>query len=784
MDNRHDFLDITPTPRILRILGEIPFQPWQCVAELIDNSIDAFLQHESESEGISNAKIVINWSNGAVPANLFSLEVFDNASGMTLPQINNAVRAGYSSNDPIHNLGLFGMGFNIATARLGEHTEIVSSKDGDLYWTGVQLDFSKMIEDGTFNAPIIDKEKDDISEHGTHITITRLKDGIRDALLHKENDIRRQLETIYTPLLNSKDITIIVKGKQLFPRNHCVWSASRYVVRDGVNIPAIINIDRDLGEAYFDTNKNNYCSPDEADLYELCERSGKPIPDNIVLRSKRLTGWIGIQRYSDPDDFGIDFIRNGRKILIADKTMFQYENVLTGTKSIQYPIELGTTLGGRIVGELNVDYLLPTYQKNDFDRNDYSWVQTIEAVCGIGPYLPKQRKALGFNEPIVAPLPTLVNAYRRGDAGTKCLAAPNQIAKQYATYFRNGKREYISDELWWKAAQEEDQKKSSGGTSMTTEVNTGNAPTDDVSSYLGSNVAKTVPAHTTTPTAVATEPTQNSKLDDLLQQANPVTQLSGKYFYNTNAPLNVKAYELRSGEILKDNTSCPCFFQSSGIDCTFIYNPKHPILSQYPLTAKMLLMQYLAEKFKARDAQKDLVDVYAQLVKKSMPETRIDRASLQEKAGEVFTRLRDGIYTNLQAKSTEVLTCIHESSGEVEETVNNMLSNSSLIVNFQNKVPEGFGAVEYVPEKTLLRLVDRFPCDLFDCHVFKAPYLSIDFADAKATGRSRAESKDRILSFLKDALRITTNSTFGQKEQKNELARASLSIDFLLEELV
>ena len=36
-------LDITPTPRILRTLGEIPFQTWQCIAELIDNSIDAFL---------------------------------------------------------------------------------------------------------------------------------------------------------------------------------------------------------------------------------------------------------------------------------------------------------------------------------------------------------------------------------------------------------------------------------------------------------------------------------------------------------------------------------------------------------------------------------------------------------------------------------------------------------------------------------------------------------------------------------------------------------------------
>jgi hypothetical protein len=680
------------------------------------------------------------------------------------------------------------MGFNIATARLGENTEIISSLAGETQWTGVQLDFSKMIEAGTFNAPIISRVKDEISEHGTRITITKLKDGIRESLLHKENEIRRQLETIYTPLLNSKDIIIIVKGKQLFPRNHCVWSASRYVVRDGVNIPAVINIDRDFGEAYFDTARNTYCSPDEVDQYTQMDRQGKQLPDNIILRSKRLTGWIGIQRYLDPDDFGIDFIRNGRKILISDKSMFQYDNVLTGTKSIQYPIELGSTLGGRIVGELNVDYLLPTYQKNDFDRSDYSWSQTLEAVCGIGPYLPKQRKALGFSEPVSAPLPLLVNAYRRGDAGTRCLAAPNQIAKQYASYFRSGKREFLSDEPWWKAAQEEDQKKASGGGTFTTDVNAGDISTDDVTAYLGGGSSvegsSDTSSHNGEATAVSVKPVQNSKLDDLLQKSSAITQLTGKYFYGSTSPLNVRVYELRQGEILKDDINCPCYFQSSGVDCTFVYNPRHAILSQYPLTAKMLLMQYLAEKFKARDAQRDLVDVYSQLVKNSMPETRIDRASLQEKAGEVFSRLREGIYTALESKATDVLSCIHESSGEVEETVNNMLSNSALLMSFQDKKPDGFAAVEYVPEKTLLRLVDRFPDELFDMHVFRAPYLSISFADAKATERSRTESKDRIMSFLKDALRITTNSTFGQKEQKNELARASISIDFLLEELM
>ncbi|SVE64836.1 uncharacterized protein METZ01_LOCUS517690, partial [marine metagenome] len=34
------YFKITPDPRILRMLGEIPLKGWQCIAELIDNSID------------------------------------------------------------------------------------------------------------------------------------------------------------------------------------------------------------------------------------------------------------------------------------------------------------------------------------------------------------------------------------------------------------------------------------------------------------------------------------------------------------------------------------------------------------------------------------------------------------------------------------------------------------------------------------------------------------------------------------------------------------------------
>ena len=789
-------LDITPTPRILRTLGEIPFQTWQCVAELIDNSIDAFLSDKTAIPEEDERKIVVTWASDSVATDDRAIEVTDNACGMSIEQLQNAVRAGYSSNDPVGNLGLFGMGFNISTARLGEVTTIMTTRRGDSDWVGIKIDFQKLIDTRRFDAPIIHMAKSNPAEHGTKITISRLRHGILTELPNKENEIRQRLEAIYASLLNNQEIAIYVKGRQLRPRNHCVWSESRYVRYSDQNVSARMMIDRNLGDALFDLSRNCYLTADEAEQYYVDQQEGRDLPAHIIERGKRLTGWLGIQRYADPNDFGIDFIRNGRKILISDKSLFQYENPITGQKELQYPLELGTSVGGRIVGELHVDYLLPTYQKNDFDRSDNSWAQTVEAICGVGPFLPKSRKALGFSEQNPSPLCVLVNAFRRVDKGTKCLFAPNDVAKRYAAEFRKGIRDYLDDILWWKAAQEEDQKQSTGGARATTSVNTGETPSDDISAYISGTVisppqvivrgnptddSQPSSLPVTTPQPVPSPET--SKLDELIQRAISVSQLSGRnYKFGNTGSLNVRVYELSRGSIFYRGEKKPCFFQSDGIDCDFVYDPSHPLLAQYPITAKMLLLQYLSEKLKARDSLPDLVSVYAELVETTMQEAKIDRQSLQDRASSAFDLLREKLAVALRDRAADVVNCVHESAGEVEETVTNLIqSNTALLTAFQSGIEEGYDAIDYVPPKTLYRLIERFPEDVFDGKVLQTPYITINLQDEKATLRARDESKDRALSFIKEDLRVI--SGYSQRVQKNELARASLSVDFLLKEL-
>ncbi|WP_020678073.1 ATP-binding protein [Geopsychrobacter electrodiphilus] len=782
-------VDITPSPRILRILGEIPFESWQCLAELVDNSIDAFAEAARAGKEVSEKKITVTWSSEAVAAAARTIEIVDTGLGMELTQLQNAARAGYSSNDPVHNLGLFGMGFNISTARLGENTRLLSATPESTEWTGIEIDFMELINSKNYTAKVITEQKVDPSEHGTKVIVSRLKGETYTRLRDQETIVRRQLENVYSTLLGEIDVEIYLQGKRLTPKQHCIWGSSRCVTHSGRQVNAVLSIDRDLGNALFDVNRNAYLSWDEQERFHD-DFSDCPPPSHLIERPKRLRGWIGIQRYADTNDFGIDFIRNGRKIFISNKDLFSWDNPLTGTSKLEYPVELGSTVGGRIVGEVHVDYLLPTYQKNDFDRTDPSWRETIEALRGVGPMLPRDRKAMGYDDPNTSPIGQLANAYRRMDPGTKCLYVNKSTSRTLLDGFRRSDPDYVTDDKWWTAAQEADKEVATRGAGTAGEVDTGVAPSDNLDNY---GPVETVHAVPTPAPILPAKPASakpvpvTSTLDSLMLKSKLLTSWTGPYAYAATPPLQVKVWELSSGQILREDTAVPYMFFQDGIECDFVFNPRDILLNQYPIEPRQILCLYLAERFKARDKIADIGKVYSALVQSKLQDLRVDRTSLQEKADGIFDRLRERLMEKLTDRKQEVLDCVHESNGETEETVMSLLSlsNGPLTIKFQSREEEGFDALGFVPSKTILRLVDRFAEALFDGKVLAAPYLSLSLSDPQATERARAESKDRVLSFLKDALWILSQTGAGAAARsKDEMSRCAHSINFLSHEIV
>ncbi|HBT75948.1 MAG TPA: hypothetical protein DEB39_03285 [Planctomycetaceae bacterium] len=776
-------VDITPTPKILRTLGDIPFEIWQCFAELIDNSLDAFADAERRGIQIPTPTIHVYWSRESTPSQDREIVINDNALGMDLASLENAAKAGYSANDPISHLGLFGMGFNIATARLGGETDFVSSQKGDTKYTGIKINFEQLIKKRTFIAPVINEEKEDSNDSGTRITIRNLKDGIYGQLQKKLTQIRRQLETIYSPILTRNKVRIVLQGKQLSPRLHCVWSDSRYVIRKGEKVFARKEIDCDLGETRFDTQKNRYLSDDEIAEYEIHET---PFPDHIVIRSRRLKGWIGIQRFSDTTQFGLDFIRNGRKILVNDKSLFEFENPDTGTKSIEYPIELGSTTGGRIVGELTVDYLLPTYQKNAFDTSGRAWRLTAEAIRGAGPILPKSRKAVGADGENDSPLGKLINAYRRPDAGTRTLALPNPVARDFYKRFISNDQEYLSDEKWFKAAQEADRDRGEGNQRLTP-VNVGETPSDDVDSYLANvtsgDTSSAPPVQTASSRVVP--PVVNSTRASLLPLSEKIESASGLYTYKSQiVGMTVTVRCMKNGHNIRhQDEKVPCVLFLDGQEVDFFYDPQHSVLSEYPISPKQLLLHGLAEKFAFRDTNAGVSFSTALwgLIDNHLDEERINHQSLQERAGSIISNIKERLPELLGHRFEAVKTTIQEAPREEEDFARRLLEEApNLLELYQNCGNGAEQTLGYVCESIIKRLVSKFPEEFFDSKLFNLPYTTLKIGDPATRERLRKIPIDRVLSYITDIASLLQGS---HSQNKHELLRYANTMS-LMEGLV
>jgi hypothetical protein len=796
-------VDITPNPRILRTLGEIPFEPWQCFAEFIDNSIDSFQFAASASIPLSKRQIVISWTSGPAAPHERTIEIRDTGPGMTLEAITNAVRAGYSSKTATDSLGLFGMGFNIATARLGEQTLVLSTRVGDPDWVGVLIDFEDMVRNQAYEVPVVRFEKANRSEHGTRIRISKLRPGIYEKLRNTESQIRNTLSDVYSPILRSmEDLELLVQMKRCKPQPYCVWSESRYVVRNGEKIPAIIKIDQTVGVALFDVNKNRYLSvEEEEEAYEYYSQTGV-FPDGIIERDKRVVGWLGIQRFGDPSLFGIDFVRNGRKILRKDKSLFSYWVSETGTWILEYPRELGSTWGGRIVGEIHVDHLVPTYQKNDFDRTDASWYEVVNILRGDGPIVPTLRQTLNYTGQNNSPLGRLIRGYQRQDPGTRWLAIKADIAREWAKKFFLGDPDYVDESKWYEAAQRADREKAERGAGSSGPADPGTSPSDNPDEY-GPNMGDFQDSSDNggsreqtdseerrdgsgrrQGTDGGTSTSHQDMIEELMSRSVLDDALSREYRYkNCPSPLSVEVRRVTSGVIGSGTEGVPVLWDTESFrSLKFFYNPMHPFFMSRRTQPHEILLLRLAEMFIVRDRlDRDLTSVYIELLEEMFPGERIDLNTIQERSHAFFSRMREAVVDLLSSRESEVLDTLHEHGGDLEDIMTNLVSNPELQIKVQHRSPGAIKALAVAPERVLVRLVSKYPEEFFDGKFFRVNYATISLSSPQATERIREEAKERVISYIKDALWVLSPSDLTQRggSKKEELLRCSHSLDLL-----
>ena len=768
-------ISVRPSARILKVLGDIDFENWQCLAELVDNAFDDFLEIKRSGQHWPDGfRVNITLPHGIV-SDESEVTVSDTGRGMDLATLNNAVRAGWSSNDPFSKLGLFGMGFNVASARLGRVTRVLTTRQGDPEWLGVLIDLNAIKDD--FEVPVIREPKDDHRVHGTRVLVRQLDPTRAAWMVRNHANIRVTLGDVYTHLLDQEQFSLLVNGVQVRARRACRWGDERSITygtgSQAEQIPAYLPINQVFPPMETCLRCRNWQDVGRG----ACLECGST---QLTERVRRIHGWVGIQRYLHKNEFGIDFFRNGRKILRHDKRLFSWINPndpLSGTE-VEYPVELGQ--GGRIVGEIHVDHVPVNYQKNAFEWSDRNWISAVEFLRGRGPLLPKRAEQLGWPQN-ASPLARLIKGYRRNDPGYRYLipgdgeTAIHLKAKEWAEKFYDGDPEYQEDTKWWEAVAYHEERRLSGGPAAPPAAGGGGG---GVLSRLGlqggapSGVNAPTPGGPAAPPA-QTQETEQQRLIRLRAHGSVVPSLTGDMgLVELGAAVRVTTLRVTGTEVRdRQGNRTPVYFAAEpGNAFVAFIDSSHPVFEEFADDPAGYVLFELAEHLRTR-ASSDLSvsQVVAMLKDRHLSEQKMDLGAASIQAKELLRAIREHMADAIRENPDRVWQVLHQDERTATEM--NLVNEGTSITLDEAQRTGQF--VIHAPAMSLPRIVEEWPEAFLDGIVFAAPYSTVGSPGA------RRLSLGRIVGYLYDTSRIATVDVMGSKE----LMRARVSLGLLATEV-
>jgi hypothetical protein len=749
-------------------LGDIEFAPWQCIAELVDNSFDEFLRHPPADQA-PTVWVTLPARNSSPRDG--EVWVKDNGPGMTLDQLNNALRAGWTSNDRFGQLGLFGVGFNIATARLGQVAVVRTARSADPHWTVVTIDLKALAAGTDFTLPVVTEPKTTPDEHGTEIVIRSLKQEHHQTVSRGQSKIKQILGDIYSYLLSTRGFQLIVDGELVKPRRPCVWDKSRFVVRSNERIPAVFEIDERLPERRVCLD----CGEWQELGQSTCEYCGS---DRIEARERRIWGWVGVQRYIHSSDFGIDFIRNGRKILVRNRSLFNWDDPddPTGSSEVEYPIEFPRGLG-RIVGEIHIDHVRVNYQKNAFEYDTPEWKRVIRVLRGDAPLRPKIGQRLGYG-PNSSPLAQLFTGYRTNEPGLKDLipgdgkVALHERAREWADRFRKGDPEYQTDEKWYQSAAHHLELKQAGKEPPTSNPEPGDGGGDIL-------LAKGLLPASPTPVAPSVPSTPVESEDDRRARwradSASLPDLDASFgLPGYGAPLQVRSWLVRGHRITRPNetSAVPVYVASGkGAQVDVFIDAEHPIFVDFGVDTRDLVVIELADFLRVRDnSSRSISAIFAELKDRCLPDHRIAGPFLTDLAARTLNRIRDAMQPVVAGNAAGYWALL---SIEEQASAERLFAVEGGSANWDDMTASGEW-VGYVPGAALLHLVEQRPEAFLDGRVFRSSYQPL------ATASAKRASTDRIVDLLGD---VASLADIPARRSPEELQRGRLACLLLAQEI-
>lgn len=459
-----EVLHFDPDPKVLLALTHTPLKPLDALCELVDNGIDSFRAAAVQGHPVKHPLLEVTIPGGAeVRRGEGVVRLADNGAGLDREGLANALRAGYSDKNRYDSLGLFGMGFNIATGKLGRRTIVTTARSDDDFALRVVIDLPEVVRSRKFEAPVDSIEKPAGFDHGTTVDVSDWwppgdpnAGFVADLATTAKPHLRVQVGRRYASILRRNEecrVRISLNAEIVEGFEHCVWSAARFVERQGWGIvPARFDFD----SVIFAQRRCVYDGAVLDDNSNTCVECGR---SEFRTLEERMKGWVGIQRFDDNNKFGIDLIRNGRAIRVAEKdAFFNFSDGLEAVK--EYPTDQQT---GRIVGEVHLDHIPVDFQKQDFQRSSGEWQRAMQFLRG-GSLLPSGWPEGSRNE---SPVSKLFQGYRKvrnigrqdmymgryDEHLRKAARIGREVERDYYDRFLDRELGYYDDARWWELVE-------------------------------------------------------------------------------------------------------------------------------------------------------------------------------------------------------------------------------------------------------------------------------------------------------------------------------------------
>jgi hypothetical protein len=765
--------DLTPDPRVLQMLGEIDLPQWRCVAELVDNSIDGFLNAARAGHPIENPEVLI--SVPKTDSASARITVRDNGPGMSGDTLEQAVKAGWTGNSPLLNLGLFGMGFNIATARLGLVTEVWTSREGDPVEIGVKIDFDELRMLRTFKVPRHTRTKVDHSAHGTEIVISKLKTDQRTWFARGANvtGVRKQLAKAYSPLLSPQTGPAVFRlelgGTRIQARRHCTWNGDRAMETPHGAVHAVERFNVSLPP-------RRYCTACMTTVPE--DAVGCPSGNascNVISIERHVRGWVGIQRYLDDTDYGLDFVRNGRKIELANKDLFLWRE--GESSEIEYPTD-DQRKRGRFVGEIHIDHCRVSYTKNRFERDDPAWDEMVRVVRGEGPLQPLKAKGLGYGTN-GSPLFKLFQAFRRTSPQGKnglwsriMVVKDNDRAVEMADKFQENDPEYLDDEKWWQLVQEQDNVVL-GGPGPTVPGGPTPAAPDIPRGFIDEP-----------PAAPAAGGLSSAPQPPPVAPRRPIFELTRKYVH----PTYRVEYDVQGFVVAPNDPELgpghPWTLKLTDVATrtyAFLVDITHDLYrsaTMTPLDALLTELSYRTVEF-LRDTAPDatLASILADFRREYCVETRLDAGDIIVQAGNVLAQIAQSLPTSLGNGGGEVL---YQDLSEPDKAYIGRKMVARGVAAPRDAITSG-AFLAYAEPQTIRSFFSRHPELFLDGKYWEDTYATLDYGAADVSEEARGLLRARYDGYLADAVWLAGQSPADlERNGRDALIRATLSLRLLL----